>query len=84
MAVNPEEERCERRGVDDTETVGLAGLERQGRVLVEADSGGHRAWVCTSNGAEVRAILCKVDQRRVYVTRLMSRPFVQSKVRYVY
>ena len=40
-------------------------LERQGRVLVEADRGSDGVGVGTGNGSKVGRILGKVDERRV-------------------
>jgi hypothetical protein len=42
MTVNPEVKRRERRGVYDAYAICLAGNEREGRVLVESDSGSYR------------------------------------------
>ena len=41
VAVNPEEESGEGRCVDDAQAVRLAGLEGEGRILVEAHGRGH-------------------------------------------
>lgn len=66
MAVDPEVEHRECADVDDAQTVRLTGLERDGRVLVEADGGGCTGGVGTRNRPEVRRVLGEVDEGRVY------------------
>lgn len=65
VTVDPDEEHGEGGGVHDTETVGLARLEGQGGVFVEADSGGDGAGVGAFDGAKVGRVLGKVDEGRV-------------------
>ena len=62
VAVDPEEEHGERGGVDDAQAVSLSGLERERRVLVEADGGRRARGRREGGGREVREVLWKVDE----------------------
>ena len=65
VSVDPDEEHGKGGGVHDTETVGLARLERQGGVLVETNGGSDGARVGARDWAEVGCVLRKVDEGRV-------------------
>ena len=65
VSVDPDEEHGKGGGVHDTETVGLARLERQGGVLVETNGSSDGAWVGARDWAEVGRVLRKVDEGRV-------------------
>jgi hypothetical protein len=62
VSINPEEERRECSGVNDPQTIGLAGLEREGRIFVEADGGGDRSRRRSRNRRKVFAVLSVIHQ----------------------
>lgn len=65
VTVDPEEEHSECRCVHNAQTVGLAGLEWECRILVETDSSGGGMGARARNGSEICPVLREVDQRRV-------------------
>ena len=65
VTVDPEEEHGECRCVHNAQTVGLAGLEWECRILVETDSSGGGVGIRARNGSEICPVLREVDQRRV-------------------
>ena len=66
MAFNPKEERRERRHINHTQTIGLSWDEWQSGIFVEAYSRGHGVRIGPRYRGEVRRVLRKIYQTRVY------------------
>jgi len=66
MSVNPEIEHGKRRGVYYPKAVSLSGYEREGRVFIEACVGCHSRRGRARNRAEIRRILGKVYEGRIW------------------
>lgn len=66
MAIYPEEECGECGGIDDAQTVCLPRLKWERCVLIEPHSCGDRGRRTTWDGAQIRGILGKVYQARIW------------------
>lgn len=79
MPVNPEEEHGERRGVNNTNTVSLAGLEGESCVLVKPDFRGYASRACSGLGTEILTVLREVDEGRFFRHNSSSVPLSKKK-----
>ena len=66
MAINPEEEHGQCRGIDNTDTISLARLEGKSCVFVEPDFRGYASGAGAGFRTEILSVLREVDKGSLF------------------